>query len=331
MKLTKENLLKYVYQEEIFEKYLGFSVELGKKYCNTLRDDKNPDCSFYYSDNQILYFVDFACKDCGGDCWNIVGQYYNCDYYTALRHVNRDFGVGLDDGHIGEPVVRIRTKEIEQKLVNKEKTYCNIKVLTMPFNQVDLDYWRQYEVDKQQLEKFEVFSAFKTWMDNKFYFQWTKKEPQYAYKFDEKTFQIYRPYSKRDYKWRTNSSSIHLHGYKQLIGSAGDLVWCKSKKDLIVVSMCGYNVVACPSEGAIPSMELIKELKQRFTNHIVLYDNDLPGLEYSDKFSKIIDGKQIFMPEGTKDPSDFVKVFGLSNLKLYLNDKTRKIDDSYNG
>lgn len=329
MKLTKENLLKYVYQEEIFEKYLGFSVELGKKYCNPLRDDKNPDCSFYYSDNQTLYFMDFACKDCGGDCWNIVGQYYNCDYYTALRHVNRDFGVGLDDGHIGEPIVRVRTKEIEQRIVSKEKIYSDIKVLTMSFNQVDLDYWRQYEIDKEQLEKFEVFSAFKTWIDNRFYYQWTKKEPQYAYKFDKKTFQLYRPLSSKD-KWRTNSQSNYLHGYNVLPISGDLLIWTKSRKDIMDLDLVGYQSVAPPSEGTIPTMEKIKELKQRFTSHVVLFDNDKPGIRYSDKFSQIIEGKQIFMPEGAKDPSDFVKLFGLNNLKLYLNDQTREINDFNN-
>lgn len=322
MKLNKENLLKYVHQEEIFERYLGISVELGKKYINPFRDDKTPDCSFYYSASQILYFIDFACRDCGGDCWNIVQQYYSCDYYNALRHVNKDFGIGLDDGHIGEPIIKLRTKQLEPRIVEyKEKVYSDIRILTMPFTQIDLDYWNQYEITESQLNKFEVFSCFKSWIDNRFYYQWTKKEPQYAYQFDEKTFQIYRPYSKD--KWRTNTSFSYLHGCGQLKPVGDLLIWSKSRKDLMCLDLCGYNSVAVPSEGTIPEVELVKELKQRFTNHIVLYDNDEPGRKYSDKFSQMIGAKQLFMPEGTKDPSDFVKEYSLKELKTYLDDRIR--------
>lgn len=47
-------------QEQILSYYLGIEMKLGVLYKNPLRDDKHPSASFYYSDNGILFFHDFA-------------------------------------------------------------------------------------------------------------------------------------------------------------------------------------------------------------------------------------------------------------------------------
>ena len=55
-----------------------------------------------------------------------------------------------------------------------------------------------------------------------------------------------------------------------------------------------------------------KNLKSRFKNIYILYDNDKAGLAYSQKTSEETGFKNIVLPqfEGGKDISDFYKVVG---------------------
>jgi hypothetical protein len=57
-KLTKENILDLISEEQIFERYFGQKVDRRKKYVSPFREDKNPDCTFYRSKSGILYFKD---------------------------------------------------------------------------------------------------------------------------------------------------------------------------------------------------------------------------------------------------------------------------------
>lgn len=52
-----ESVLNRTTQESIMEHYLG--VEVSKaRFCNPLRNDKSPGCSFFYSHEGMLFFKD---------------------------------------------------------------------------------------------------------------------------------------------------------------------------------------------------------------------------------------------------------------------------------
>ena len=80
VKLTKDVILKYVRQEYIFEKYLGFYPRLHEQYRNPLRKDEDPDCSFYYREGtNKLIFHDFAWA-MQWDCFDVVQFAYGCTF-----------------------------------------------------------------------------------------------------------------------------------------------------------------------------------------------------------------------------------------------------------
>ena len=59
--MKKDELLTYINEIDIFEKYLNIDIEVGKLFINPLRNDINPTCMFYYAnhDNRLRW-TDFA-------------------------------------------------------------------------------------------------------------------------------------------------------------------------------------------------------------------------------------------------------------------------------
>lgn len=304
--ITKEDILCYITQEEIFKRYLGYEIELNKKFRNPFRDDKNPDCSFYYNSNGTLYFVDFACKDCGGDCFNIVQLYYQCDFFTALRHINRDFKLGLYDGYAWEDEIiqreKVQTKEFKYII----KRRADIRYLWMEFTKQDLEYWSQFNISKEILDFFEVKAGFKAWINGWLYHTYSFKDPMYIYSFGEYS-QIYRPFANKNKKWRTNTNNKCLHGLKQLPKEGKELIITSSGKDVMCLYSLGFNAIAPPSEGTIPDLLIIDDLKKRFTDIYVCFNNDKAGRLYTDKLCKIIpDIKGTIYTVNGKDPSEML-------------------------
>ena len=72
--LTKENILKYISEEDIFRKYIGHNFNLGESFKSPLRDDDDtPSFNVYYNIEQgrVLY------KDFGrtsGSAFTFVGR-----------------------------------------------------------------------------------------------------------------------------------------------------------------------------------------------------------------------------------------------------------------
>lgn len=324
-KLSKETLLVYVSQEQIFKKYLGVDVDVSRKFRNPFREDKNPDCNFYYGSNGTLYFTDFACRDCGGDCFAVCQLYYNCDFVTALRHINRDFRLGLYDGHIwDESIVKMDRVPLEKQVIEViEKRRADIRYSWMPFTQYDLDYWKQFNVDETILNLFETKAGFKIWINGWLYSQYKFTDPIYVYPFDNGLTQIYRPLAKKNYKWRTNTDRSCVHGYKQLPQIGENLFITSSKKDVKSLYSIGITAISPPSEGTIPDELLLEELKQRFTNIYLFLDNDEPGRKYSSKLAGLVNAKkELFTPIG-KDPAEMINLTSPKDLKQFIDESTR--------
>ena len=78
-------------------------------------------------------------------------------------------------------------------------------------------------------------------------------------------------------------------------------------------------------EGYIPKQQVIDELKSRFKNIYILFDNDYDkdinvGKQYAEFLSKTFDIPYIEIPSEykAKDPSDFVKKYGREKLKILI-------------
>lgn len=85
--LTKDEILKHVTEEAIFEHY-GVAVKKGL-FCSKIRKDNHPTCSFYRNKNGKLILKDFAAGSY--DCFSYVEALFGVSYYMALRIIANDF------------------------------------------------------------------------------------------------------------------------------------------------------------------------------------------------------------------------------------------------
>jgi hypothetical protein len=321
MELSVKNILNFITEEEIFLHYLGFtSIDLNhSNYCNPLRKDNKPGCNFKRG-TSWLFFNDHAYPEYTGSCFHIVKLKHSCDFWTALRIINRDFKLGLDDGHIIEytPVVfKVRERQA-RNIIRDEVT---IKVSTMPFLKHDLKYWRTFGISKKTLELFNVKSVLKAWINDKYYHQYTLKEPMYTYLFKNR-MKLYRPFSKKNEKWRSNCTLDNIQGLEQLCKQGDILIITKSLKDVMVLHELGFNAIAPQNETPNFDADLIANLKKRFKRIIVWYDNDDPGVRNSILLTEKISAEYFNIPkEMPKDPSDFLLKYEAEDLLELLLEK----------
>lgn len=327
MKLTKENLWDKIKfrQTEIFEHYLEIpNVDVSGRYCNKLRGDIHPDCDFVYY-GEKLCFRDFAYTEYSGDVFHIAGKYYECDFYTAMRHINLDFHIGLEDGYLPNT---LPTKKAEQQVFvwprdeipTEPKASVEIKIKWMDFLPHD-KYWDDYHIKESTLRYFDTVPALKCWMTDYRYglglfHKFTYRDPMYAYLWPgTEKMQIYRPLANKRLKWRTNTNRSFIHGYRQLPAKGDLLIITKSRKDVMSLFELGYTSISPVSEGTILTEEQIEKLKDRFNTICVLYDNDEPGIKYSQTLSKKYKLDNIILPDiFPKDVSDTVKYMGRDSI-----------------
>lgn len=92
-------------------------------------------------------------------------------------------------------------------------------------------------------------------------------------------------------------------------------------KDVLVLRSMGFSAIAPQGEGNKWEESLVKQLKRRFSNIIVLYDNDEAGRKHSATVATSFGCKEIFLLK-SKDISDHVLKWGrkytLKCLKKYI-------------
>ena len=315
-------MLSKLDEAKIFERYLGLPVILNKKYRNPLRPDTNAGC--FYKQNSRLLFCDYAFPEYSGDCFRIVQILYDCDFYTALQIINIDFNLQLEDKY--------------KDFIKDHSSFCNkpsflpnqrigifkqstIKVEVMPFLKSDLEYWKEFGIKEETLKLFNVHSCFRSWINDVIYHTYSHKDPQYCYVFPDKIFKIYRPLANKLTKWRTNSGSHVIQGYEQLPLYGEDLIVTSSLKDVMTLYEIGYVAVAPQNEGIIIPENIVDQFRHRFANIHILYDNDEAGIKSATNLSECCGFNMITLPEGPKDPSDFVKSNNLDKLREFLKEK----------
>lgn len=316
--INKEYLLDRASQETYLEYYLGIPVKKGL-FKSPLRDDNSPTCSFYKNVNGDIIFKDFS-GHFSGNFINIVMYKYNCSYYKALRIIANDFG------YIKHPKLDKNPKPIIQSPRSfKETGGAKIQVEIQEFTAEDMEFWENYGITEEILNKFRVFSCSTVFLNDRVFTHSNSKHPIYGYyrgKNDNKLelWRIYFPKNRsREPRFLSNWKSVMLQGGKQLPKSGDVLVVTKSLKDVMCLYSLGITAVAPNSENLFLTPSQYNKLKTRFKHIVILYDNDLAGMSNMNKFRKQFDIKCLWIPRTykAKDISDFYAKYGKEEtLKL---------------
>lgn len=315
-KITRELLIEHNSEETYIARYTGIVPARGM-FKSPFRKDNHPSCSFYRGSNGKLYLKDFARNEYTCDFVKAAMIRYGInDYHETLKLIAEDFGI------IKMPVKReIKAFEISiPNQVFKQNAQTDIRVKVYDeFTERHLEYWGRYGIDIDKLKQFRVYPIERLFINgkeirfgNKLCFGYF-----YSYYIDEsgrriEFWRIYFPGQKK-MRFVSNWKAGMIQGWKQLVDSGKTIVITKSLKDVICMSKFGINAIAPCSESTFVPDDMLDELKARFNNIVVMYDNDKAGLAAMVKIRKNHpELTYIWIPKkyGCKDFSDMCEMYG---------------------
>ena len=320
-KITKELILSKFSEEQLMEYYLHIPVKKGL-FRSPLRRDKQPTCSFYRNKSGTLIFKDFATGQ-HLNIFDVVQSIFRCDYFESLRIIANDFGIVRDSalrknpGKINLNPIKIKDKEISK-----------IQIEVQEFTDSELRWWGKYGISKDILKRFNVYSCKYVFLNDQLFAESQQHCPIFGY-YGKKYqgLELWRCYfpKRTSFRFITNWPSKKIQGYDQLPKKGKLLVITKSMKDSMCLYSCGITACAPNSENLFIPDKVLEDLKNRFENIVVLYDNDRPGLYNMAKIRKEHpELTYVFIPKkyGSKDISDFYKDHGrketLNLIKTFI-------------
>lgn len=320
-KITKELILSRFSEEQLMEYYLHIPVKKGL-FRSPLRRDKQPTCSFYRNKSGTLIFKDFATGQ-HLNIFDVVQSIFRCDYFESLRIIANDFGIVRDNalhknlGKINLNPIKIKDKEISK-----------IQIEVQEFTDSELRWWGKYGISKDILKRFNVYSCKHVFLNDQLFAESQQHCPIFGY-YGKKYqgLELWRCYfpKRTSFRFITNWPSKKIQGYDQLPKKGKLLVITKSMKDSMCLYSCGITACAPNSENLFIPDKVLEDLKNRFENIVVLYDNDRPGLYNMAKIRKEHpELTYVFIPKkyGSKDISDFYKDHGrketLNLIKTFI-------------
>jgi hypothetical protein len=315
--ITKEWVLEKVSEEEIFKFYLGIFPEFGIGFKNPLRKDDDPDCFFYVAPNGMLKFNDIAQK-WNWDCFNVVQHIYKCNFYQALKHISEDFDL-IEKNNDKKAVTYLSLDKVSG---NKE-----IKVKRRKWYDIDKEYWTQYHITKEALEFFNVAPLETAWLNNEIIYSFKRGDIGYVYHFNGYNYKLYFPNRKRDTspypRFYHNNGKI-IQGYTQLPTHGENLIITKSLKDVICLYLFDIPAIAPMSENIYMNLGQINQLRNRFKNIYILFDNDYKGRKATIYYKNQFNLTPLLFPQDMKkDFSDNLKEFGYQSILDYVEEIKR--------
>jgi AAA domain/Homeodomain-like domain/CHC2 zinc finger/Toprim-like len=312
--ITKEAILEQATSKEIFDYFLapftdGRVLRNGECILSPFRDEKNPSFNIYKVDDDWL-FKDFAGES--GNCFTFVMNRFNLSFPEALKKINDDMTLRI--GNVKEGLSLTKCKVISNNLyrtVNKE------------FSKTELSYFEDYGITEGTLIKYGIMSidtyrATSKKTGNPYSGDSSQDNFIIGYAYGENAIKIYMPKAKgMRFLFLGDTQKDFIFGMKEL-PEKGKLVFIAAgEKDLLALVSHGLNAITLKSEAAHFPEEVFEELQTRFTDVVVLYDNDEEGLKYSKKTATNLGAKRIILPDmdGGKDVSDYFKL-GLPANKL---------------
>jgi|TARA_B110000967_G_C18854889_1_gene546642 hypothetical protein len=323
--VSKANILELINDYDIFQYYCKGFQTVNSKFSSEFRKDKDPSAVIGRW-GEKLYYKDFAEPE-SYDCISYIQRKYNVTFGAALNLISRDFNLELS-GTIPNSKLPI-SNPIPGVSHNVDITQFSvaptvIKIKARKWQKKDGDFWKKrFGITLASLRKFKIVPITNYWYSGKKGHSMTTTQ-YHAYAFfcghledGRESWKIYQPYS-TTIKWMSNVPGKYLQGFDNLPSTGELLIITKSLKDVITLYQLGYSATAPHGETFPIEEEMMDELRSRFTKVVLLYDNDKAGKKAAALLSSLHSIECIFMPEGTKDASDFVECYDYPALNEVL-------------
>ena len=303
-------------------------LDLPKIPClinSPLREDKKPSFSIYEKDQKV-YCKDFST----GDFWDLptfLCTLFSCSIVDLCNSISNNASF---------------EKVCTHSVVHSSKTK-NVQIQTREriWLAIDKDFWGKYGITRKWLEFANVHPVNFMFINGKPY-----RTDKYAYTYIEhkdgiETQKVYQPFNKNGFKWISSANGSVWSLWTQLPKEGNDLIITSSLKDALTIwANTGIPACSLQSESTMPKKQVVDQLKSRFNNIFVLFDNDFDKKEnhgriFGERVAKKFNLIQIELPTGTaKDPSDYRALSTKENfneliLKLIKDGKRKSIISSF--
>lgn len=291
--------------DEVVSKYLGIN-SVPIIMVSPLRKDKNPSLSIFRLPDGNIGYKDFGTGE-KGIIYDLLSKLWNISIKQVYRRIIDDYS----------PSNTLINKTKRQRRLRKSCTTLNVKI--REWRDWDLEYWNKYGISKEWLEYAEIYPISTLFFNND---KTAIPAEKYAYVYVERkdnkvTLKVYQPYSER-FKWISKHDSSVWDLWTKIPITGDKLIITSSRKDALCVwSNSGIPSLSLQGEGYIPKESVINELKNRYKDIYVLYDNDFQsdvnhGRLYGKHLSELYNLKQIEIPDEyrSKDPSDLCMNYG---------------------
>lgn len=327
--LSKQEIFKYVDDWDIYKFYINdANLNINKVINSPLRSDEKPSFGLFVGESSEICFKDFNIS--AGDCIKFVQLKFGLDYYEALSKIAIDFNFDADfivkrnANTDYNQITSLTSTKLREDVIKDLITY-NLGKKSRKWSLKDISFWGQFGITIKTLERYNVEPISYIFINDKIL-----KCDDHTYCFIEnkdgvQTYKIYQPYNKK-YKWLNNHNASVWQGWTQLPGKGDILIITKSLKDVMALNdVCGIPAIALQSESAKPKEQIVDELKSRFKDIYILYDNDYDkdenwGRTFGIGMSNVFESKQIEINESyqSKDFTDLVKNHGVEISREWL-------------
>jgi hypothetical protein len=296
----------------VFETYCNLSEKLTgqnikiKSVFNP--SERTPSFALFVKDNQYR-FNDFSSGKYGSKI-NFIMYLYNMSFPQAVNKLISDYTNYLDHNSLDD----IRS-------FKKQAKYKINKYTKRPWTRGDANFWTQYNINSNILEKYNVIPVgdfvIEKEHDDKLSTLTIAGPSVYAYcRSDGTPYKMYQPENK-DHKFFKVKD--YIQGTDQLKFEMPNLIICSSLKDIMSLSTFGFNAefVAPDSENTSISNGVIIMYQSKYKKIVTLFDNDDAGRKAMSKYEADYGIPGVVLPL-SKDLSDSVRDHGLVKTREVL-------------
>lgn len=312
--IDKDYILSRIKQEEIFERYLGLTIDVNKEFTNPLRIDEKTGCRFFYDREGKLRFNDFS-----------RGKTYDCfDIVIALSSSSMNFRECLNKIAEDFNLKTIQQKYDSKKLhTNTQEVKRNLRIKRREWDEMDIRLWAKWGITKETLIKYKVSPLECIWYGGDKIYTYYKKDPAYVFHFNGYEYKIYLPNRVKGERVRfyQNISENVIMGEIQLPEKGDILIINKGYKEVMLCEELSLSGVAPITETVRIPVQKIQEYKKRFISVYSLMDFDATGVANANYLRKhgvkplfLTNGRFGTQDYGEKDICDFHDMYGMEEL-----------------
>ena len=320
--LDKDSVLSQVSDIELLIKYFPQVTEVPMVISSPLRKDVHPSFRVYSPDGTRIRWYDYVTGESGGII-DLLQRTLSVTFSELLTIIKKD------TTHTGR--LAINQSSTKKVRINSTDTSCQVRSQMRKWEEYDFQYWESYGVPRRWLLHSDIYPISHIFIIGNTGYVKTVKADKYAYTFIERkdgvcSEKVYQPFNKNGMKWRSSHDSSVWDLWTKLPPRGEKCIITSSRKDALCVwANSGIPSVSLQGEAVGVKPQVMNELKSRFKEVYVLYDNDFKGEQNygridGRKLAEQFDIIQIEIPDMymCKDISDLYKKYGKSTVVKVL-------------